>query len=218
MRITFITFTIAVLFSAVSIAQQKIIFNEDFEGYANDWTLVNNEEFNVKQEAGKLSISKTNINRVANGCLWYKKTINGFDTAKDFNIEFDAKSISSETESVYFDIQWGRIQEFDGVRKKSIYQLDFGNNNVRLAKFASGKNWKYYSWSKDLYDQTLSEFIITKDVFNKFEIRQIDGVLSVWINKKLVYKMSIDYLVGSEIGIQQCLKGEWELDNLIIKQ
>jgi hypothetical protein len=206
------------LFCCVASAQQKVIFKEDFEGYDNDWKLVDNKEFTVKQEQGNLSFSKQNKNGDNNGCLWYKRTINDFYTNKNFSIEFEANSISSESTWGCFDIQWGKIQEFDGVRKTSVYQLDFGLDKVRLAKFDLSKGWKYFKWSSELMDNSLSGFSLDRNVFNKFEITQNDGILLVKVNGKLVYKFQIEPQIGSEIGFQQCLKGEWQLDNLIIKQ
>lgn len=218
MRITFTTFIVAVLFSSMAVAQQKTIFNEDFEGYDNDWKLISNKEFKVKQEQGKLTLSKANKNKIINGCMWYKKTIPDFYTDKKFAIEFEGNSISSEFETRFFDFQWGKIQEFDGVRKTSIYQLDFDFNRVRLAKFELQKGWKYFEWSDQLGDSSLSGFSLERNVFNKFEIIQNDGILLVKVNGKLVYKKSIEVISGNEIGFQQCLKGEWQLDNLVIKQ
>ena len=199
-------------------AQQNIIFKDNFENYENDWKLIKTNEFIVRQEEGKLFISKANENKINNGCLWYKKTINGFNTEKSFTIEFDAKSINSEFAKVLFDFTWGRMQEFDGVTKTLIYQLDFGINRVRLGKFQLGKGWKYYSWSDEIPNVSISEFNIERGVFNSFAIIQNENLLTVKINNAVVYQMTIEPQVGSEIGFQQCLKSEWELDNVVIKQ
>ncbi|TCC87385.1 hypothetical protein EZ428_22060 [Pedobacter frigiditerrae] len=217
MRNVSLVFLFVFISCSITLAQQKTVFKEDFEGYDNDWRLVNNKEFKVKQEEGKLAFSKANLNKVMNGCLWYKKTINNFYTDKNFIISFDANSISSEFNRA-FDVQWGKLQEFDGVRKTSIYQLEFSMNKVRLAQLDRPKNWLYFKWSDELMDDSLSPFQLERGKFSKFEIIQENDLLLVKVNQKLVYKMPLKVLSGSEIGFQHCLKGEWELDNLIIKQ
>lgn len=200
-------------------AQQNVILKEDFEGFENNWQLINTKEFKVNQEAGTLSIRKATENQIINGCMWYKKTIPSFNADKNFSIEFEAKSISSEFASNCFDFIWGKMQEYDGTRKLSIYQIDFNLTNVRLAKFELFKGWKYYEWSNELTDSSLSVFKIERGNFNKFEIIQKDNIIMVKVNNSLVYKMPIELQkIGSEIGFQQCLKSEWEMDNLIIKQ
>ncbi len=218
MKIIVLTLCLSLLQCSISVAQQNLVFKEDFESYDNDWRLVNSKEFQVKQDDGKLIISKTNKNSINNGCLWYHKTIPDFYTDKDFAISFEAKSISSEADWRCFDFQWGKMQEYDGVRIKSIYQLDFALTKVRLAKFELNKGWKYFSWSDALFDNDVVRFSIKKDTFNKFEIIQQDGQVMVKVNDQLVYKQPILVQVGSEIGFQQCLQGEWQLDNLVIKQ
>lgn len=199
--------------------QQNVILKEDFEGFENNWQFINTKEFKVNQEAGKLSIRKATENRIMNGCMWYKKTVPSFNTDKNFSIEFEAKSITSEFASSCFDFIWGKIQEYDGTRKLSIYQIDFNLTKVRLAKFDLFKGWKYYEWSNELKDSSLSAFKIERGNFNKFEIVQKDNIIMVKVNNTLVYKMPIELQnIGSEIGFQQCLKSEWEIDNIVIKQ
>ncbi|KQC00090.1 hypothetical protein [Pedobacter sp. Hv1] len=209
----------ACLCCLIANAQEKVIFKDDFEGYDNDWKLVNNKEFEVKQENGILSIKKATENKVINGCLWYKKTIYDFDVTKNFSIEFDANYLSSEADFRVFDIQWGKIHEADGVRRTTIYQIDFGATAIRVNKFDLHKGWTYGKWSYQLRDETLSKFNIKSGTFNKYQIIQQDGMLMVKMDGQLVYKVPIEpLLIGSEIGFQQCLKGEWQMDNLVIKQ
>ncbi|TKC01391.1 hypothetical protein [Pedobacter cryotolerans] len=207
-----------IIYGSVSFAQKNLIFSDDFEDYENDWQEIKNKEFVVKQNQGKLFFSKANNNRIVNGCLWYKKTIPNFNTGQNFTIEFEAKGLSSEFKDYLFDIQWGRLQEFDGVRKTAIYQLDFNTNRVRLSRLNKPKNWEYFRWSNELIDKSFSEFSLEYNILNKYEIIQQDGTLMVKINGKQVGKWIVEPLDGSEIGFQNCLKGEWELENIIIKQ
>ncbi|WP_316767436.1 hypothetical protein [Pedobacter frigiditerrae] len=218
MKCLSLVFLFVCVSSLITEAQQKTIFKEDFEGYDNDWKIVNTKEFKVKQDDGKLTISKASLNKVMNGCLWYKKTIPNFFTDKNFNIQFEANTISSQSESFGFDIQWGKLQEYDGVRKTAIYQLDFTLDRVRLSRFDLERKWKYYRWSNEIGNDEISAFSIKRGVFNKFEILQEDNMVFVKLNGKLVYKMPIEYQIGNEIGFQQCLQGEWQFDNIIIKQ
>lgn len=199
-------------------AQRKTIFKEDFESYENNWLIVDQKEFTVRQDSGKLYINKATKNEISNGCLWYRKTITGFNADKNFSISFDGKSISSEFNLGCFDFSWGRMHQFDGVRKLDLYNLDFRLNRVRLGKFQLGKGWEYFQWSTDLRDSSLTNFDIQRNVFNKFEIIQQDEVLMVKINNKLIYKLLIKPQVGSEIGFQQCIQSSWELDNIVIGQ
>lgn len=214
------TLFIALLLFAFSVnAQKNIIFKDDFEGYDNDWKLVNSKEFKVKQEEGKLFISKATQNKIMNGCLWYKKTIPNFDTSSDFSIKFDANAVSSEFVTTSFDIQWGKIYESDGVSIKSLHQLDFAIDKVRLSKFEMGKGgWTYYAWSDEVYDPLLNKFKAERNTFHNYEIMQEDKLLKVMIDGKLVYKIAIEPKIGSEIGFQRCLKGELLFDNIVIKQ
>ena len=198
-------------------AQQNVIFKDDFSGYSNDWLLINEKEFVVAQTEGKLLISKKSQNRIMNGCMWYKKTVSGFDTSKDFTIKFDANVLSSES-TVGFDVQWGKLYEADGVRIKSIHQLDFGTNKVRLSKFELDKGWTYYAWSYQTNDDAVSSFITQNNTFNTYEIEQRGQMLLVKVNNVLVYKIAINPKIGSEIGFQRCLQGEFLLDNIEIKQ
>lgn len=207
-----------VIYGSISFAQKNVIFNDDFEGYKNEWQQIKNSEFIVKQDQGKLLFSKANNNRIINGCLWYKKTIPNFNTEQNFSIEFEAKSKSSEFKDYFFDIQWGKLQEFDGVRKTAIYQIDFNADKVRLSRLVKPNNWQYFAWSDQLLDQSLSKFSMERNVSNKFEIIQQDGTLLIKINGILVYKLPIEVQNGSEIGFQNCLKSEWELDKITIKQ
>lgn len=218
MKKAILSLLLILIFTSISFAQKNVIFKDDFEGYENDWQQIKNNEFIVKQDKGKLYFSKANNNRIINGCLWYKKTIPNFNTEQNFSIEFEAKSKSSEFKDYFFDIQWGKLQEFDGVRKTAIYQIDFNADKVRLSRLVRPNNWQYFAWSDQLIDQTLSKFNIERNVSNKFEIIQQDGTLFIKINGILVYKLPIEVQNGSEIGFQNCLKSEWELDKITIKQ
>ena len=200
-----------------SYGQQNIVFADDFAEYLKDWKLVNTKEFTVSQDSGVLSFKKKTNNRINNGCLWYKRTISNFYADRDFSIAFTANSLSSESASHLFDFQWGKMQEYDGIKRTVIYQLDFTLNKVRLGRFELHKGWKYYSWSNETTNPLISRFILERDSFNIYEIIQQEKLLIVKINAQVVYITTIEPLPGSEIGCLQGFKGEWQLDNLIIK-
>lgn len=203
--------------SVLSYGQVQTVFKEDFENNTNEWLLVNDKEFLVALDSGKLTIQKNTNNRIMNGCLWYKKTIPNFSASKNFSISFEVKALSHEFDGWTFDFQWGKMQEQDGQRIISLYQIDFCVNKMRLGKFELSKGWKYYPWSNEVMGAE-SRFTVEQNKVSKYEIIQLDGFVLVKVNNNLVYKMAINPVIGSEIGFQQCLRSKWELDNLKIQQ
>ena len=179
-RISILAF--ALLWISFSQAQQQIVFEDDFSDHLKDWRLIRTKEFTVNLNDGVLNFGKKTSNRINSGCLWYKRTINQFFAERDFSIAFDAKGVQSESNTHLFDFQWGKLQEYDGVTKKLIYQLDFFKDKLRLGRFELRKGWKYYSWSTDLLNPSVNQFHLERDNFNHYEIIQKDNLLTVKIN------------------------------------
>ncbi len=209
---------VAMMWCLLTQAQQQVVFEDDFSDHLQDWKMVSTKEFTVNQNQEVLNFSKKTSNRINHGCLWYKKTVRDFYAERDFSISFSANGLSSESDTQLFDFQWGKIQEYDGIRRILIYQLDFTLNSVRLAKFESQKGWKYYSSSIEQTDKSINRFSLERNKFYNYEISQQAQVLTVKINDKIVYVIPIEPILGSEIGCLQGYKGEWQLDNLVIKQ
>ena len=84
-------FLILLVFSSANtFAQSKIIFKEKFNNNKRHWKLQNDSDFVVRIDSGKLYIEKLGVNKIRNGCLWLRKAIPYFNTAKDFSITFFA--------------------------------------------------------------------------------------------------------------------------------
>ena len=226
-------FLILLVFSSANtFAQSKTIFKEKFNNNKRHWKLQNDSDFVVRIDSGKLYIEKLGVNKIRNGCLWLRKAIPYFNTAKDFSITFYSKVLFYKDIFPIIDMQWGNLSvagDCNIVLCDSLYQLELSPTGaVRAAYFRKG--WTYYAWSdkpvindnyeKDIYygnKQDMSA-LIKKDQFNKYEIIQQSDTLWVKVNKVLLYKRKIKVIGGNSIGIQQCLKTAWQIDKIIIKQ
>ncbi|WP_026714267.1 family 16 glycoside hydrolase [Flavobacterium daejeonense] len=207
----------------------KTIFSEDFNNNDNNWELYkDNKEFLVNIAEGKLHVEKFSLNRINNGCLWYKKEIKNFDTSKDFSIQFMAKIIKCEDVVNHIDFQWGDLNS----NQKRLYQIDFGNSGlIRLNYFDKG--WSYlfekklalnnitpsnqFSVQKKDRDKTVY-YPVKANEFNKYEIIQKGNYCTIKINDIKVLSKKIKITAGNSIGIQQCLRSSWEIDKIVIKQ
>ncbi len=207
------------LFAPIAIfAQNIIVFEDDFHSNKNGWQTISSEEFTVDISNNALHFKKANRNNVNNGCLWYKKEISNFQTGNDFSISFNASVHSSEDVRNSFDLQWGSTQSSVGINTTTLYQLDFDLTKVRLTKFEKWHGWTYYKWSEKFGTATDSAFTIERGKFYNYEIQHKALVVQVYINKILVYSIPAEKLYGHQIGVQQCLRTDWSMTNLCIKQ
>ncbi|MBD0725001.1 hypothetical protein B6A10_07405 [Flavobacterium sp. L1I52] len=206
----------------------KTIFSEDFNNNDNNWELYkDNKEFLVNIAEGKLHIEKFSLNRINNGCLWYKKEIKNFDTSKDFSIQFMAKIIKFEDVVNHIDFQWGDLNG----NQKRLYQIEFGTSGlIRLNYFDKG--WSYlfeknlpikYTSSNQFSVQLKNKdktvyYPVNANAFNKYEIIQKGNYCTIKINDIKVLSKKIKIITGNSIGIQQCLRSSWEIDKIVIKQ
>jgi hypothetical protein len=186
--------------------------NLNFLAKNNRWNQ-NNPEFNVAIDSGKLHIEKLKVNKISNGCLWYKKRIDNFNALYGFSITFYAKILSYGDIFNAIDMQWGIMEP----GSNSLYQVDIAPTGIRLAYFENGTGWNYFDHFQPNEGIESSE-MLPKSVFNKIEIKQFGDSLLVSINDKLFYKRRIKRIAGNSIGIQQCLKGAWEIDSLVVRQ
>ncbi|QEK50657.1 T9SS type A sorting domain-containing protein [Pedobacter aquae] len=113
------------------------------------------------------------------------------------------------------DFQWGNAITQEKGNSREIFQVDFDfKGKIRLAFFNNAWNYMVY---KDI-SHILRNQNFDKTKSNTYEIQQENELLTVKINNTTVLTHKINPVKGSHVGIQQCLKSVWEIDDLIIKQ
>jgi hypothetical protein len=214
MKLLLTTFCLFLLFHNKTKAQEKIIFKESFKDNTQQWKIKDSKDLKVSVEKGKLRLEKKFINYTNRGCQWLYQPIKGFNTEKNFSIEFKANYVSGGDFTDKIDFQWGSTQK-EGDKYREIFQVDFNfKGSIKLAFF--NEFWNYMI-NKDISDLLKAQnFDKTKQ--NTYEIKQENGLLFVKINNITVLTHKITPVKGSHIGVQQCLKSVWELDDLVIKQ
>jgi hypothetical protein len=205
-------------FSSTAFSQKKI-FEDDFKNNKNGWKLRNDTNFLVDIKNGVLHIQKFQKNFVSRGCLWYNKKIDGLNTLNDFSITLYAKFISGGDIFDWMDFQWGNsLQPKDPLKRKTVtnglYQLSFiTTGEIKLDYFDN--SWSYFV--RKNIKTLLGEKFDPKKI-NKYEIVQKDSLVIFKVNDKEVLKHFCNPIAGNSIGFQQCLKTEWEIDRIVIRQ
>ena len=69
-----------------ALGQDRILLKEDFKNNKNKWRVQNDSDFIVYVKKGKLHLEKLYKNFDRRGCLWYYKSIPGFNTLNNFHI------------------------------------------------------------------------------------------------------------------------------------
>lgn len=185
----------------------KIIFSDQFEDNRNNWKTEKNHNFQVDIHNGVFHFEKLARNRESNGCLWYSKKIDNLQTDKDFMISFDARFLSADDVCNEIDFQWGNLNE-------ELYQLIFSvDGNILLNKFSRNNNPQ--RWSRIV--TVIENGLIHSNRFNKIVIMQVQNRCIIGINNKEVVNTEIERISGNAIGIQQCLKVSWDMDNIEIR-
>lgn len=204
-----------VFFLGKAIAQEKIIFKENFKNNSNQWRIKDNKDFKVSIINGKLKLEKKFINFTNRGCQWQTQNIKGFNTERDFSISFKANYISGGDHTDMIDFQWGNAITQGKGNSREIFQVDFDfKGKIRLAFFNNAWNYMVY---KDI-SHILRNQNFDKTKSNTYELKQENERLIVKINNVIVLTHKINPIKGSHIGMQQCLKSVWEMDDLVIKQ
>jgi hypothetical protein len=212
-------------------AQEAILFQDDFNDNKNNWNLHNDSNFLVKIENGALHLQKYEKNFIKRGCLWLSQEIPGFNTSTDFSITFYAKMIRSDDLFNLIDFQWG-FRNFFGTNingRDSMYQADFIlDGRLHLNYFDKKWNYLYKIVLPDTTKKVANTTPIVrnenyalpyrKDAFNKFEIIQKGDTCIIKVNDIEVLNKPIRKIYGNSIGIQQCLKSQWQMDKIIIRQ
>ncbi|HAH54494.1 MAG TPA: hypothetical protein DCM02_04210 [Flavobacterium sp.] len=203
-------------FVTLCYGQEKIVLNENFNNNRNSWDLrPTSKEFKVTIEKGVLHLEKFHKNFDNRGCLWYSKEVEGFDTSKNFSIVVKAKQISNGDFTDVLDIQWGVSSKININKTAMLYQLNiFMSGEVRLDFFQ--KKWD--NFNKVNIKKKLDEMDFDPKANNRYEILQEDAFVSLKINEKEVYKQYVFPIEGSSIGFQHCLKGAWEIDQIVVSQ
>jgi hypothetical protein len=211
---TFLTILFIFFFNK-AVAQEKIIFKESFKDNTNQWKIKDNKDFKVSILNGKLKLEKKFINFTNRGCQWQTQNIKGFNADKNFSIFFKANFISGGDHTDMIDFQWGNAITQEKGNSREIFQVDFDfKGKIRLAFFNNAWNYMVY---KDI-STLLKNQNFDKTKSNTYEIQQENELLTVKINNTTVLTHKINPVKGSHVGIQQCLKSVWEIDDLIIKQ
>lgn len=203
-------------FVTLNYGQEKILLSENFNNNRNSWDLrPTSKEFEVTIEKGVLHLEKFHKNFDNRGCLWYSKEVDLFDTSKNFSIVVKAKQVSNGDFTDVLDIQWGISAKKNINKNAMLYQLNiFMNGEVRLDFFQ--KKWD--NFNKINIKKKLDEMDFDPKANNKYEILQEDAFVSLKINNKEVYRQYVFPIEGSSIGFQHCLKGAWEMDQILVSQ
>lgn len=205
---------------------KSIVFFDNFSDNSKKWKLLKRGEFLLDISDGVLHLNKTHSNSENNGCMWYSKQIDNFNSANDFVVSFDAKINSTDDiDNAGFDFQWGDLNN-------ELYQVYISiKGDVSIKYFKKDKGWSetivssFYinpviennAWGRGcVVSGRCNDFSQTTK--NHFDIFQIGNNCLVFINNKKVVDVEIEKINGSKIGFQQCLKVDWELDNLEIRQ
>lgn len=186
---------------------RRIVFSDNFDDNKNNWNLISNDNFLVYINNGVLHIEKYKKNRENNGCLWFKKSIDNFNTSTDFKISFDTQFITYDDVYSGIDFQWGNLND-------ELFQFSFNTHGqMNLKKFTRNISSRWTDITS-----TVELKLIEKSSTNKVSIRQIDDRCIICINDIEVINTKIQKINGNQIGFQQCLKVAWEMDNLEIRQ
>jgi hypothetical protein len=184
----------------------------------------------VAIEKGALHIEKKERNRIRNCCLWYNQEIPGLNTMNDFSITFFASAISFGDIFNAIDFQWGKKNgHINGRSQDSLYQVNFRmKGEITLDLF--NKKWYY------LHRENFPTNVLIADApgaqvnpnhestmqpqaqYTKYEIIQQGDTCIIMINGHEVLRKPIKRIYGNSIGIQQCLKCAWKIDEIIIRQ
>ncbi len=156
---------------------------------------------------GVLYVEKYYTNAENQGCLWLVKAIRGFDTKSNFQISYDATFLKRKDNNNEIDLQWGRIQT-------DSYQLSFTDEGeIVLRRFTENQSPKWVPIAS-----AVMKNLINKVQSNRITIRQIDNTCIICINGYEVINTKVERVEGNFIGIQQCWKVAWEMDNIEIRQ
>lgn len=186
---------------------QRLIFADRFENNENNWKLLHTDNFLVYMTNGVMRFEKSEKNFNQRGCLWLNQPIDSFNTLNDFTISYDARFVKCSDVFNGIDFQWGNVNH-------DLYQLAFTTGGqVSLKRFTMSKESR---WS-NITTNVLLGLIKEKD-FNHVIIHQIGNRCIICINGIEVINTKIERIAGDKIGIQQCLKIIWEMDNLEIRQ
>lgn len=186
---------------------QRLIFSDRFENNENNWKLLHTDNFLVYMTNGVLRFEKSERNFNQRGCLWLNQPIDSFNTLNDFTISYDARFVKCSDVFNGIDFQWGNVNH-------DLYQLAFTTGGqVNLKRFTMSKESR---WS-DITTNVLLGLIKEKE-FNHVVIHQIGNRCTICVNGIEVINTKIERIAGDKIGVQQCLKIIWEMDNLEIRQ
>ena len=185
----------------------KIIFFDEFSNNNNDWQLTDNDKFQVDLKNRTLHIKKHYTNFQNQGCLWLVKAIRGFNTNQDFQISFDAKYLHCKDSYNPIDLQWGKIHD-------DSYQLCVAiDGQILLRRYTANKSPKWIPVASITIPNLLN-----KDYSNKIIIRQVEDSCIICINGIEAINTKVERVPGNFIGIQECWKVDWEMDNIQVRQ
>jgi len=220
-QLKWLIFSILLISSGLAATgQKKVIFRDHFRDNRNHWATRQQNEFSVNIKRSAIWLEKKTKNRINNGCLWLTETIPNLKTEQDFSISFKAVLNSWDDVVNHFDIQWGSVKIDTAHRAQTqFFQLDFSADNVRLARYdGSAKNPWTYSPSAPYPIINGKPFRIHPGKMHRYTILQNNNILVVKIDNRVVYTLPIASVSGSSIGIQQCLKSNWRMNKLVIRQ
>jgi len=197
----------------------KTLFNEDFATNKNNWELRDDAEFKLAIDSGTYHIAKKNKNFDSRGCLWLSKEINNFNTAEDFQLTFDVKIAKQDDIVNQIDFMWGNRNITANTGDDSqLYQVIIAQKYTQLNHFGYQENRKQAGWTYGAKSSNLQQKNYTLNTWFTVKIIQRNHMLTVIINDRKVLQNTIIPIPGNMIGIQNCLRNEWQIDNIKIKK
>lgn len=162
-----------------ALAQEKVLFKEDFKNNKNKWQIQNDSDFVVYIKKGVLHLEKLEKNFARRGCLWYNKIIPGFNTLNNFHITIYLKYLTGGENFDAIDFLWGDKAVLIKDRYNSnLYQLNFfPRGEVRL---------NYYDTKWDYPPNLNIKHLLSEDFdarnLNKYDLIQKDGFIYFMVN------------------------------------
>lgn len=205
-----------ITFNITIFSQEKILLKDDFKNNRNKWHVQNDSDFIVYVKQGVLHLEKLYKNFDRRGCLWYYKSIPGFNTLNNFHITIFAKYVTGGDGTNVIDFIWGdKGILIDGRYNANIYQMNFlfSRGEVRLNQF--NVRWDY---PPNLNIKSLLRKGFDAYNINKYELIQKNGFIYFLVNNIELLKQARKPIAGNNIGFQQCLKSAWEIDKIEIRQ
>lgn len=191
----YITLTIFIISQISVLAQEYVIFEDNFNDNLHNWPIQDNENVYMKVLGNRYVIEQKQAEK--SWVSWVKVVI---DTKKDFSISCNTLWVSGIDNNGY-NVCWGLLDAnnfyYFGVSANGYYQS---------GAFISGTYKELIKWTE-------SEFI-KKNGSNKIELKRKGSTIEFYINDHRVNQSNFDDFFGDNIGFYISNKQKILFDNL----